>query len=313
MDVKRTPDERFDALPDWPYEPRYTQTSDGLRVHFVDEGPAEGPPVVLAHGEPTWSYLYRKMIPGLVDAGCRTLALDLVGFGRSDKPTSRDAYSYRAHVGWFNDVVEALDLRDITLFCQDWGGMIGIVHAAQHPDRYRALVASNTAVPPGVDIPLPDDSLFHRWLKYSQELDPFSAAEIVAGDSPINQIDYRLSDDERRAYDAPFPDESYCAGARQFPLLIPMTADHPDAELCREIWSGPLPSFDRPTVTAFGSRDSATLASAEGLKGAIAGAANQPHRIIEGAGHFIQEHAPQACVEVILDHLDRTKGLQRRR
>ncbi len=306
MKVARTPDERFEDLPDWPYAPRYTEVADGLRMHYVDEGPPEGPTVLLTHGEPTWSYLYRKMIPRLVDAGCRIVAPDLVGFGRSDKPMSRDAYSYRTHVAWFTEFVANLDLRDITLFCQDWGGLIGLVHAAQHPSRYRGVVASNTSVPPGIDLPIPDGHLLPRWLKYTQELEPWSAAEIVAGDSPINQIDYRLSEAERRAYDAPFPDESHCAGARQFPLLIPMTADHPDASLCREIWAGPLPAFDKPTLTAFGSRDTATLESAAGLAAAIAGAAGQPHRIIEGAGHFIQEHAPEACVEVILDHLDRT-------
>jgi len=309
VEFVRTADERFNDLPDWPYEPRYAQTSDGLRVHFVDEGPRNGPVVLLAHGEPTWSYLYRKMIPGLVDAGCRAVALDLVGFGRSDKPVSRDAYSYAAHVGWFSEVVAALDLREIHLFCQDWGGLISLVHAARTPDRYKSVVASNTAVPPGVDLPFPADGLLPRWIEYSQALSPFSAAEVVAGASPINQIDYRLRDDERRAYDAPFPDESYCAGARQFPLLIPTTADHPSAALCREAWAGPLPSIDKPLVTAFGSRDTATLEAGQLLQAAIAGAVGQPHRIVEGAGHFIQEHAPSTCVEVILEHIGRCGAL----
>jgi haloalkane dehalogenase len=307
MDILRTPDERFEGLPDWPYAPRYTVVAGELRVHYVDEGSRDGPTVLLAHGEPTWSYLYRRMIPRLVDAGCRVVAPDLIGFGRSDKPTSRDSYSYRAHVEWFTEFVENLDLREITLFCQDWGGLISLIHAARHPQRYRGVVASNTVVPAGIDVPFPADHLFPRWIEYSQKLDPFSASEIVAGNSPINQIDYRLSEAERRAYDAPFPDEAYCAGARQFPLLIPMTEDHPDAAMCREIWAGPLPAFDKPTVTVFGSRDTATLDAAAGLAASITGAAGQPHRIIDGAAHFIQEHAPDACVDAILEHLDRTR------
>jgi haloalkane dehalogenase len=147
MDKVRTPDERFENLPDWPYAPRYVENSDGLRVHYVDEGPADGPLVLLTHGEPTWSYLYRKMIPLLVDAGCRTVAFDLVGFGRSDKPTSGDDYSYEGHVGWFDEIVRAIGLRDITLFCQDWGGLLGLAHVTLHPNLYRAVVAANTGLP----------------------------------------------------------------------------------------------------------------------------------------------------------------------
>lgn len=306
MNVIRTPDECFDYLPDWDYAPCYSQVSNGLRMHYVDEGAPDGPTVLLTHGEPTWGYLYRRMVPRLVDAGCRVVAPDLIGFGRSDKPMSRDAYSYRAHVAWLTQFVDNLDLSEVTLFCQDWGGLIGLVHAALHPERYRGVIAANTTVPLGIDMPVPDDHLYHRWMRFSQEMNPFSASQVVAGDSPVNQVDFRLSEPERAAYDAPFPDERYCAGARQFPLLIPMRADHPSAGFCREIWAGPLPAFDKPLVTAFGSRDTATLDAAEGLAAGIAGAANQPHRVIEGAGHYIQEHAPEACVDVILEQLDRT-------
>ena len=304
MEFKRTPDERFQDLPDWPYEPRYTETSDGLRIHYVDEGPAAGPLVVLAHGEPTWSYLYRKMIPLLVRAGCRALAFDLVGFGRSDKPAAREDYTYRRHLGWFGDVYESLDLREATLFCQDWGGIIGLAHAVLNSGRYRGVVVSNAALPMGQDMPVPE--AFDRWLEFSQ-LPEFSAGEIVGGDSsPLNQIGYVLSEEEKRAYDAPFPDESYRAGARQFPLLVPKTYDHPSSPLGRELWDGPVQAFETPVLTAFGELDTATIMAEPVVQTLFKGAVGRPHRTIEGAAHFVQEHAPEACVQAILDLLEDT-------
>jgi haloalkane dehalogenase len=306
MDVVRTPDDRFDSLPDWPYEPRYVTISEGLRVHHLDEGPPDGPVVLLTHGEPTWAYLYRKMIPALVDAGCRVVAPDLVGFGRSDKPVERDEYTYGRHVRWLTETLAAIGLDRITLFCQDWGGLLGLVHVARHPERYRAVVASNTGVLPGIDLPVPDDAAFPRWRAWSQELEPFSASACVASpQSPLDQVGLQLSEGEARAYDAPFPDERHCAGARQFPLIVPLTATHPSAPICRATWPQ-LSTLQVPMALAFGAQDDVTAGMQGLLAGGVPGTAGQPNLTVEGAGHFIKEHAPGACVEVVLEMLERT-------
>jgi haloalkane dehalogenase len=305
MQILRTPDDRFADLVDWPFAPRYVTISDELRVHYVDEGPADGPTVVLTHGEPTWAYLYRKMIPLLVDSGCRVIAPDLVGFGRSDKPLERDDYTYGRHVRWLTETLDAIGVADATLFCQDWGGLLGLVDVARNTGRYRAVVASNTGVPPGIDMGIVDNA-FTRWRRQSQTESPFSAAWCVGGaDSALNQVGHVLSAEEQQAYDAPFPDESYCAGARQFPLLVPLSDIHPSAPLCRDTWAT-LAAVDIPVVTAFGALDDITGGMQPFLSGAIAGAAGQPHTIIDGAGHFIQEHKPAECVAVIIDTIKRT-------
>lgn len=306
MDIVRTRDDRFDGLPDWPYEAKYLTISEGLRIHHVDEGPRDGPTVLLTHGEPTWAYLYRKMIPGLVDAGCRVVAPDLVGFGRSDKPTMRDDYTYGRHVRWLGETIDALGLDDIVLFCQDWGGLLGLVHVARHPERYRAVVVANAGVPLGIDIPLPDDAPFPRWRAYSQAMDPFSAADAVAGpDSALNQTGLVLSDEERRAYDAPFPDEAHCAGARQFPLLVPLSQYHPGAPLCRDTWDR-LRALQVPLLTAFGADDDVTGALQDLLVDSVPGAEGLDHRTFDGAGHFLQEIVPDDCVAAILEMIERT-------
>lgn len=307
MRVLRTPDDRFADLPDWPYEAAYVEISEGLRVAYVDEGPADGPIVLLTHGEPTWGYLYRKMIPALVAEGCRVVAPDLIGFGRSDKPAERDEYTYGRHVRWLGEALDAIGLdAGVTMFCQDWGGLLGLVDAVRRPERYRGIVASNTGVPPGIDLPPEfESSAFARWRAWSQEAEPFSAAESVAGDSPLNPIGYRLSDAERRAYDAPFPDASYQAGPRQFPLLVPTSALHPSAPLVRGVWEQ-LSALQVPLLCAFGADDDVTGALKPLLETGVPGAEGRPHRIIDGAGHFIQEHAPEACVEAIVDLLHLT-------
>lgn len=306
MDVVRTPDDRFEDLPGWPYEPRYVTISEDLRVHYIDEGPEDGPRVLLTHGEPTWGYLYRKMIPGLVEAGCRVVAPDLVGFGRSDKPTMRDDYTYGRHVRWLTETIDAIGLTDIVLFCQDWGGLLGLVHVARHSDRYRAVVVANAGVPPGIDVPMPDDAPFARWRRYSQEMDPFSAADSVAGpDSALNQTGLVLSDDERRAYDAPFVDERHCAGARQFPLLVPLSEYHPGAPLCRDVWVK-LAEVRVPLLTAFGAEDDVTGPMQGLLTGGVPGAEGLEHRTFDGAGHFLQEIVPNECNAAILEMVERT-------
>lgn len=301
--------ERFASLIDWPFEPRYVTISEGLRVHYVDEG--TGPTVLLLHGEPTWAYLYRKMIPGLVRSGCRVIAPDLVGFGRSDKPSLRDDYTYGRHLRWLTETIDGIDsaspLGTVTMFCQDWGGLIGLSHMARHPETYRGVVVSNTGVPLGRDIHMNDDDGFSTWRQFSQDVTPFWASVCVGGTlSPLNPTGFQLSDKEQMAYDAPFPEEVYAAGARQFPLLVPTSSVHPSAPICWETWSL-LAQCEVPLTTAFGADDKVTGPLQGLMSSSVPGAANQPHVIIENAGHFIQEHEPDQCVDAILGLLERTQ------
>jgi haloalkane dehalogenase len=281
MDVLRTPDECFANLPDWPFAPRYVEV-DGLRIAGVDEGPRAAPPILLMHGEPSWSYLYRKMIPPLVAAGHRVVAPDLVGFGRSDKPTRREDYSYARHVAWMRGFVEALDLREITLFCQDWGGLIGLRLVAEMGDRFARVVAANTGLPTGGER-LP--AAFDAWRQFSQTVDVFPTGNIVATGCARG-----LDDAAKAAYDAPFPDERYKAGARQFPMLVPASTDDPGAVDNRTAWQS-LSRWQKPFITAFGDSDPITAGADKFLQERIPGAKNQPHTTIARAGHFLQEDA----------------------
>jgi len=220
MEILRTPDERFANLPGWPFPPRYLELG-GLRMHYVDEGPRGGAPLLLLHGEPSWSYLYRKMIPVFTDAGLRAIAPDLIGFGRSDKPARREEYSYQRHVDWVRDFLFALDLREITLVCQDWGGLIGLRLVAEEGDRFARVVAANTFLPTG-DVPA--GPAFLAWQKYSQETPHLHVGGIVKGGCAKELAPAVIA-----AYDAPFPDDRFTAGARQFPLLVPTSPGDPAA------------------------------------------------------------------------------------
>jgi haloalkane dehalogenase len=299
----RTPDDRFIGLEGWPYEPRYVVVGDGLRMHYVDEGPSSAPPVLLTHGEPTWGYLYRKMIPGLVAAGRRVVVPDLIGFGRSDKPTERGNYTYERHVAWTGALLDTLDLRDVVLFGQDWGGLIFLVHVGHEPERFAGVVAANTALSrPDIrveDVPPEAVAPFLTWLQWSQEREEFRPSEVVGGDSPLNQTNHRLSAGEQAAYDAPFPDESYCAGPRQFPLLVPLDDTDPPASMLRRSWAG-LEGYDRPFVTAFAEHEDITSFFEPLFRERIPGAKGRKHHTVPGAGHFLQEHAPNQLVEIIL-------------
>lgn len=301
MEILRTPDERFAALPGWQFAPRYVEVPAGdgttLRMHHVDEGPRDGEVVLLLHGEPSWSYLYRRMIPILVDAGLRAVAIDLVGFGRSDKPASRDDYSFQAHVDWTWAAIEAIGLTDITLVCQDWGGLLGLRHVAEHPDRFVRVVAANTSLPTG------DQNLgegFLAWQRYSQETPDFRVGRIVSGGC-VND----LSPEVVAAYDAPFPDDSYKAGARQFPLLVPTRPDDPAAPANRAAWEQ-LRRFDRPFLCAFSDSDPVTRGADAALRAEIPGAAGQPHTTITGAGHFLQEDRGEELARVVVDFVAAT-------
>ena len=241
MQVLRTPDERFTNLPGYPFAPHYTDV-DGLRIHYVDEGPRQADPVLLLHGEPSWSYLYRKMIPILTAAGQRVIAPDLVGFGRSDKPGERGDYTYQRHVDWMKRCVANLGLQRITLVCQDWGGLIGLRLVADEPDRFARVVAANTFLPTG-DTPAP--AAFETWRKYSQEVPVFAVGDIIRMGCASE-----LSAEVIAAYNAPFPEDRYTAGARQFPLLVPITPDDPAAPANRRAWEV-LRRWTKPFLTAF--------------------------------------------------------------
>lgn len=294
-DVLRTPDERFANLPGFPYEPHYVEV-DGLRVHYVDEG--DGPVVLVLHGEPTWSYLYRKMIPVLVDGGLRAVAPDLVGFGRSDKPTPRTEYTYEGHVGWMKDVLETLDLRDVTFFGQDWGGLVGLRLVAENPDRFARVVASNTGLPTGDQRA---SEAFLRWQRFSQEAPELPVGALVKGGCATA----KLTDEEVAAYDAPFPDESYKEGARQFPVLVPTSPEDPAAAANRRAWDV-LRGFDKPFLCAFGDSDPITRGADAYMREAIPGAKGRPHTTVEGGGHFIQEDRGPELARIILDFVRST-------
>ena len=293
MDVLRTPDDRFDCLADYPFAPHYATVvaDDGtpLRLHYLDEGPRDAAPILLMHGEPTWSYLYRHFVGPLVAAGHRVIAPDLIGFGRSDKPASRADYTYERHVDWTAQWLTALDLQQITLFCQDWGGLIGLRLVAAMPERFARLVIANTGLPTGSGF----SDGFAAWLKFSQEVPAFPVGSIVNGG-----CQRQLSASEIAAYDAPFPNETYKEGARQFPVLVPITPEHASVPENKAAWTV-LERFDRPVLTCFSDKDAVTAGGEKPFIARVPGAAGQPHTIIRGAGHFLQEDAAAELVALI--------------
>lgn len=298
MEFVRTPDERFDGLPGWPFSPHYVEVDAGdgtdarLRIAHVDEGPEHGAPVLLMHGEPSWSYLYRHMIPLLTEAGCRAIAPDLVGFGRSDKPVEQADYTYERHVAWMLQWLDAVDLRDITLVCQDWGGLIGLRLVAAQPERFARVVVANTFLPTGDRDP---GEAFRRWQRFSQEVEVFDCGFIVS-----TGCTSELPDDVVAAYNAPFPDDRHCAGARRFPMLVPTSPDDPSAGPNRAAWQV-LEAFDRPFLTAFSDKDPVTAGADRPFRERVPGAADQPHTVIEGGGHFLQEDCGPELAAVVLD------------
>ncbi|MDR3513050.1 MAG: haloalkane dehalogenase [Caulobacteraceae bacterium] len=292
MQVMRTPDERFEGLVDWPFAPRYLEVTDAdgtpLRIHYVDEGPRDGAVVLLMHGEPSWAYLYRKIIPALTARGYRAIAPDLVGFGRSDKPSRRTDYTYERHVAWMSAWLRAMDLTDITLFCQDWGGLIGLRLVAAFPERFAGVVAANTGLPVGTGW----TEGFKRWLDLSQNVPQLPIGFLLNGGSQRE-----LSPAEQAAYDAPFPDESYKEGARQFPVLVPVTPEHASVAENVAAWKV-LERFDKPFLTAFSDGDPVTRGGEAVFQARVPGAKGQPHVTLPG-GHFLQEDSPGAIAELI--------------
>lgn len=290
METLRTPDDRFQNLPGFDFEPNYLDIN-GLRVHYLDEGPRDGQIVLLLHGEPSWCYLYRKMIPVFTAAGLRAIAPDLIGFGRSDKPVRREDYSYQFHIEILKTFIEQLDLTDITLFCQDWGGLIGLRVVAEMPDRFARIVAANTALPTG-DHPMPE--AFLQWQHFSQTTPVFPIGTIL-NRGCVSE----LSPEVIAAYDAPFPDDSYKAGARVFPSLVPTCADDPEGLKNQLAWEV-FKQWNKPFLTAFSDKDPITRGADVVFQKLIPGAKNQPHTTISEAGHFLQEDKGEELAAVVV-------------
>lgn len=289
MNHLRTPDHRFEKLPAFPFAAKYLETK-GLRMHYVDEG--KGDEVVLMlHGEPSWSFLYRKMIPVFVKAGMRAIAPDLIGFGKSDKLAGQSDYTYQKHVDWMTAFVQKLDLTNITLFCQDWGGLIGLRVAAENPDCFSRIVAANTGLPIG-NIKMPE--AFMEWRAFSRTASHFDMGRVIQR-ATVSE----LSEDVLAAYNAPFPDESYKAGARIFPSLVPITPDDPAVAANRAAWAV-LMQWQKPFLTLFSDRDPITKGGEKFFQQVIPGAKGQPHEIIRDAGHFLQEDKGEEIAEKVV-------------
>jgi haloalkane dehalogenase len=297
MEILRTPDDRFAELGDFPYEPQYADVPDGdggtLRMSYVESGPADAPTVLLLHGEPTWSYLYRKVMSRLDAAGLHSVAVDLVGFGRSDKPSRPEDHSFARHVEWVRSLVfDVLDLHDVTLVGQDWGGLIGLRLVAENPDRFARVVAANTGLPTG-DFDMPE-----IWWRFRKAVE--SAADLDIGRLVHAGCVAGLTDECRAAYDAPFPDESFKVGPRVKPTLVPTRPDDPAAEANRAAWEV-LTQWDKPFLVAFSDGDPITGAMAPILQKLIPGTSGLEHPTIEDAGHFLQEDAGERLGDVIAE------------
>lgn len=297
MEIYRTPDHCFDGLPSFPWEPRYTEVPAGdagpaLRIAHVETGPDTGEPVLCMHGEPSWSYLYRHMLPVFADAGLRAVAPDLVGFGRSDKPVGTAEYTYARHVAWMLAWLRAVDLRGVTLVCQDWGGLIGLRLVAAEPERFARVVVANTFLPTGDRHP---GDAFLAWRTFSQETPTFPVGAIVNGGCATD-----LAPEVVAAYDAPFPEEYAKDGARAFPLLVPIAPDDPEAAPNREAWEV-LRHWDKPFLSAFSDNDPITRGGDKVFQAEVPGAAGQAHTTIAGAAHFLQEDAGPDLAGVVVD------------
>ena len=335
MKALRTPDDRFSDLPGYPYEPHYTDVPDGeggtLRIHHVDEGPSDAPVVLCMHGQPTWSYLYRKMIPVLVGRGLRVIAPDLVGFGRSDKPTRREDFSYNRQVEWLTAWLTENDLAGVTLVGQDWGGLIGLRLAAENPDRFDRIVTANTGLPLPLQLdedkvaavkeflsdatPTPSmqemmqaisaidpdarEKKFAYWQKWTWETEDIPVGMLLGGSTQIGG-GKPLSAEEIAAYDAPFPDPSFKMGPRAMPRQVPMLPDDPSVPKQREAWKV-FSEWQKPFLCAFTDDDPVTRGADQIFKARVPGAKDQPHRTIEGGGHFLQETRGEELANIVAD------------
>ncbi len=320
--VLRTPDERFENLPGYSFEPHYVDI-EGLRIHYIDEGPADAAPILLMHGEPSWSYLYRNMIPILAEAGHRVIAPDLIGFGRSDKLPRMEDYSYQMQVDIMTAFVRSLDLTETTLFCQDWGGLIGLRVVAEEPDRFARIVAANTGLPDVGGImgyigptlfrlrvwmhgtitreELQEKTSFTRWVAYSRTTPELPTGGIVQLGTVTE-----LPPEVVAAYDAPFPDDTYKAGARIMPSLVPtqLRKNH-------EVWEQVFSKWEKPFLTAFSDSDPITRGQDKVFQSRVPGTKGQPHVTVKDAGHFLQEDKGEELARLILHFIESDKGKAR--
>lgn len=304
MQVLKTPESAFSKIDDFPYSPQYVQVTDTvsseISMAYYQAGPKDGHTILLMHGEPTWAYLYRKMMPTLAEAGFNVLVPDLIGFGRSDKPTRREDYSYARHViwvkEWFNQVVKG----PVTLFCQDWGGLLGLRLVADMPERFAGVMVSNTGLPTGDQTP---SDAFIKWRRFSQDVPVFPTSSIIQGATVTD-----LSQQTLDAYDAPFPEEEYKAGARIFPLLVPASSDNPEAQANRNAWER-LKQYSAPFMTAFGDSDPVTAGGDRIFQKLIPGCQGIEHVTIKGGGHFIQEDKGEELAELLKQFIRDTHKL----
>ncbi|NND33719.1 MAG: haloalkane dehalogenase [Saprospiraceae bacterium] len=282
MDYINTPEERFQELDDYPFDANYLTIQDGMRVHYIDEGPKDASEVILLmHGEPSWSYLYRTMIPPLVAAGFRCIAPDLIGFGKSSKPKKQEDYTYARHILWMQELLDHLNISGYTFFGQDWGGLIGLRLIANQPGAFSRIVVSNTMLPTGDHTP---PEAFIKWQKFSQKVEQFPVEFVLQGATTTE-----LPDEVLKAYRAPFPNDDYTAGAKIFPMLVPTTPDDPESQNNRDAWQNVLSKWTKPLLTLFGDKDPVTAGGDRVFHKLVPGAKGMPHTTIEGGGHFIQE------------------------
>jgi len=293
MKLLRTPDERFEDLPDFPYEPHYLEV-DEIRIHYVDEGPKDAEVILLMHGEPSWSFLYRHMIPILLKPGFRTIAPDLVGFGRSDKPTEQEDHTYAKHVNWMTKLVKSLDLKRITLFCQDWGSLIGLRVAIENQDRFFRIVLSNGGLPTGEQ---GMTEAFLTWRKFSRESPAFDVGRLIQGATTT-----KLSREVRNAYDAPFPDDTYKAGSRILPSLVPISVEDPEHKVNKKAFEQ-FGKWEKPFLTAFSDSDPVTRGGDRFWQQYVPGAKDQKHTTIKNAGHFVQEDKGPELAGLIIEFI----------
>lgn len=294
--VLRTPEHCFEHLPDFPYAPHYTEVG-GLRVAHIDEGPRDADPVLLMHGEPSWSFLYRKMIPGLVSAGHRVIAPDLVGCGRSDKPALASDYSYLHHVLWMTEWLKHNDLQHITLFCQDWGSLIGLRMVVEEPQRFDRIVLANGGLPTGLK---PMGPAFQVWRAFARFSPWFPIGRIVNTGcvTPLRK-------DEIAAYDAPFPSRDYTAAVRSFPALVPSSPDDPERSRNESAWAF-FARWQKPFLTLFSDRDPITRGGDKRWRAVVPGAQGQPHATTQGGGHFLQEDKGPELAQAVVKFIEAT-------
>lgn len=291
--ILRTPEYRFANLPGYPFDPHYVEI-DRLRMHYVDEGPGDGEVILMLHGEPSWSYLYRKMIPIFTAAGFRAVAPDLIGFGKSDKLAEKHAYSYQQHVDWLWAWLQAVDLQEITLICQDWGALLGLRLVAEHPERFARVVLSNGLLPVA---DRPPSREFIIWRTFSQKTPVFPISQILQLGTKR-----KLSKEILSAYEAPFPSKAYKAAARVFPILVPTSLNDPAAVANRQAWEA-LARFDKPFLTAFGDSDPIMRGADRRFQKLVPGCTGQAHTIIKDAAHFLQEDKGEELAQITLDFI----------